>query len=287
MNSKRIRRFQKRLIKEIPFFPNNKVIKGELLRQSLLPVLFHYIHWTSRFIPPRQRMVQIEDYAKNDHRWPILERSINRLLSIALEGGDLSPYLSKKAHAKGYTPVDRMKNGEVGRWEDKDFLLNTMGFHHLHLGENINNKGMCDRTNEVVFVRVIRDLFEVIAIFDHSVFCSEVGDNDQLNSERLRLRGIFDEYSGRGCPVNTAYIPGNIITTSGHPLHVRDAASNYAEVIYELDSKLDDIGFRESLYENTDFIKPNKCELNWNLLGMDLGLIDKENQMFVLRHGWM
>ena len=57
--SKRIKSFKSRLIKELPFFPNNKETLSDLESQNLNSILIHYLHWKTRLVPARFRKVQI------------------------------------------------------------------------------------------------------------------------------------------------------------------------------------------------------------------------------------
>lgn len=285
MESNSIKKFKENLIRVMPFFPNNKETRQELLDQSILSVMFHYIHWTSRFVPNRKRKIIIDPKVTGDTRWKLIKKDINALLVKVRAGKDLTPYLSYKVHNKGYTPINRIRSGEANKWDDKDFLLNTMGFHHFHLGENINAKGISDRTNEVIFVQVSRDYFHVVAIFDHSVFSSDKDENGSLmNEERSRLRKVYDDFSSRGLPPGTVYI-SNPTTTSGHPLYIRDIASLYIDVINDLDQKIDCREFEKSIYEEAKLIKPKNNKFVWYIYGLDLGFLDKANQFFVFRNG--
>lgn len=285
MESKSLKKFKSTLIKAIPFFPNDKKTKDVLMNQSISSVMFHYVHWVSRFIPKRPRKVFIENYATNDQRWSDLDGVINNFISKVKSGEDLTPYLSLKVHRKGYTPVDRIRNGDTDRWDDKDFLLNAMGFHHFHLGLEMDSNGISDRTNEVLFAKVTRNEFHIVALFDHSVFDSEKKDNDEMNSERSRLWDIFDEYSSRGIPPGSIYIP-TMITTSGHPVHIHGITNEYIHIINQIDPKIENKEFIYSLYkEGANIDIPKKRKLDWHMNGLDLGLLDKNNNFFVFMNG--
>lgn len=284
MESSSITKFKEKLVRTLPFFPNNKETQQELLDQSISSVMFYYIHWASRFVPCRRRKVIIDPQVTNDTRWKLVKERVNALLEKVRAGGDLTPYLSFKAHTKGYTPSYRIQSGEAGSWDDKDLLLNTMGFHHFHLGENINAKGISERTNEVIFARVSKDVFHVAAIFDHSVFDSDRNESDNMNEERTRLWKIYDAFSTRGLPPSTVYM-SNPITMSGHPLHIHDIAREYTHVLNELDDKINSREFENLVYEETKLIKPKNNKLAWHINGLDLGLLDKANQFFIIKHG--
>ncbi|GLQ32747.1 hypothetical protein [Litoribrevibacter albus] len=284
MESSSITKFKEELVRVLPFFPNNKDTQQELLDQSISSVMFHYIHWASRFVPSRRRKVIIDPQVTKDSRWKLVKERINILLAKVRAGEDLTPYLSLKAHTKGYTPSDRILSGEADCWDDKDFLLNTMGFHHFHLGKSINAKGISERTNEVIFARVSRDEFHVAAIFDHSVFDSDKDEHERMNEERTRLWKIYDDFSTQGLPPGTVYM-SNLITTSGHPLHIHDITREYTHVLNELDHKINNREFENSVYEETKLIKPRKNKLVWHINDLDLGLLDKANQFFIIRYG--
>ena len=284
MESNSIKRFKEELVKVLPFFPNNRETKEELLNQSIASVMFYYIHWAYRLIPMRNRKIIIGPYVTADKRWKILKEQINTLLAKVRHGENLNPYLSLKAHQKGYTPADRIKNGDADRWDDKDFLLNIMGFHHFHLNEKIQKNGISERTNEVIFARLTRNEFHVVAIFDHSVFDNAKNEDDEMNPERQRLWKIFDEFSTRGMAPGTLYIP-SIITMSGHPHHVHNITQEYTHVLNQIDPKINDSQYENGIYEEAKFTKPKNNKIKWFINGLDLGLLDKENNLFVLRYG--
>lgn len=284
MESNSIKRFKEQLVKILPFFPNDKETKNDLLSQSISSVMFYYIHWALRLVPMRPRRIIIEPYVTADKKWKLLKIQINTLFEKARKGEDLTPYLSTKAHQKGYTPANRINNGQAGRWDDKDFILNTMGFHHFHLDERIKPDGISERTDDVLFARVSRDDFHAYAIFNHSVFENDVDESGKMNDERKRLWKIFDEYSTRGMASGTVYIPA-MITTSGHPMHIHNIVQNYTHVLGEIDPKVNDREFLKSIYEETGINMPKNNKLKWHINGLDLGLLDKGNNFFVLRYG--
>ncbi len=277
--SKSIKRFKDDLVKTLPFFPNNKETKEELLSQSVGSILFHYVHWALRFIPDRKRKIKINPHLTGDSRWASFKPDIEALFKKVRAGDDLTPHLSSLVHSKGYTPKDRISSGEADQWDDKDFLLNAMGFHHLHLGE-----GAGGRSDEVIFIRVTRDELHAIAIFDHSVFYSNESDEDEMTPERTRLWKIYDEITTSGMAPGTVYL-SNSITTSGHPLHIHTICNQYTHILNEIDSKIEDRDFLTDIYESTSTPSPKNNKLRWCLNDLDLGLMDKDSNFFVLRYG--
>ena len=283
-DSKRICNLKRKLIKELPFFPNDKDTLEELQNQSLNGVLFHYLHWKTRLIPARRRRVQIAPEVTSDKRWKILKHGIKSLLEKIRCGEDVSPYLSKRAHTYGYTPTQRIKDGDVDSWEDKDHLLNTKGFHHFHLNMNIQSTGLSERTDDVLFAYVARNKFHAIGIFNHSVF--EASDSSgNMNAERARMWKLHEKHATLGMEPGTVYMDHPIMT-SGHPLYMIEMADFYARIVREYDNKLDERKFIDDLYEQGKLSHPNKFNFEWLINGLDLCIFDKKTDtLFNIHQG--
>ncbi len=209
--SKRVRKFRLSIVKTIPKFPNNKETKNELEAMSLSTLLIHYFNWAFRYVAIKPREVEIEPTALKDQRWGSLRGNVDVLLDKVRNGEDLTPHLSFEAHTKGYTPAASDSGPDVDRWADKDFLLNTMGYHHFHLGTVLESEGFVTRTDEVIFARVTREKFTVVAIFDHSVF---EPTRNRMSAERKRLWSLFDEHVTRGAPIGSVVIASPIARTA-------------------------------------------------------------------------
>ena len=246
--SKTIKAFKIELIKTMPYFPNTKEVKEDLLTQSLLSVLFHYLHWASRLIPARRRSATVEPYLLMDARWDTYEKDVLILLKKVRLGEDLTEHLSNNVMTKGYTPKENIlaKNDS---WADKDKLLNTKGFHHIHLKAGKENKG-----NIVLFARVSRETFKAVALFDHSVFDYS---SNQMPQERKRMWSIFDDIVSREIGPNTTYM-SNPISTSGHPIHIHSMAKQYWHVIEQVDDELSSKEFARNIYAGADDSIPKK-----------------------------
>lgn len=282
--STRIKNLRESLIKELPFFPNDKATLTELERQDLNEILIHYLHWKTRLVPPRPRKTQLAPEVTSDKRWKSLKEGISGLLRKIRNGEDVSPYLSKRAHSYGYTPASRVRNGEVDSWEDKDQLLNTKGFHHFHLNMNIQSTGLSERTDDVLFAFVSRDKFHAIGIFNHSVFDGPTEDGS-MSAERSRMWGIHEKYTTFEMLPGSAYISSPIMS-SGHPMYLIRMSDYYASLIRDYDKKLDDRLFVNELYEKGKRPPPPKFKFEWHINGLDLGILDKRtNVLFNLHNG--
>lgn len=285
IESKRVKSFRLGIAKEIPKFPNDKATLQVLEAFSLASLLIHYNNWAIRYVSVRPRTVSIESAASSDSRWSKLNSEIITFLDKVKNGEDLTPHLSVEPHMRGYTPVSAQKGPETDRWADKDFLLNVMGYHHFHLGQSVQPNGFAVRTDDLLFARVSRDHFTVVAIFDHSVFERPHSPSEAMTTERERLWTVFGEHSSRGIAAGTVYIP-SMITTSGHSMHVVRLAGDYARVVREIDLLLDDIEYVKELYESAGLPIPTKPKLKWHLNYLDLGLLDATlNTFFIFRYG--
>ena len=283
--SKRVKAFRLEIAKEIPKFPNDKATLQALEESSLASLLIHYNNWAIRYVSARPRAISIESTASSDSRWAKFNNKISAFLDKVRNGEDLTPHLSLEPHTRGYTPASAQKGAKTDRWADKDFLLNVMGYHHFHLGSSILLNGFAARTDDLIFAKISRDHFTVVAIFDHSVFEKQSNPTESMTKERERLWTIFDEHSSRGIAPGTVYIP-SMITTSGHSMHVVRLADEYARVVREIDPRLDDIEYVKKLYEPTGASCPKKLKLKWHLNFLDIGLLDTtSNTFFVFRYG--
>lgn len=275
--SKRIRRLKEKLIKELPFFPNEKSIRIELESQSLNGVLIAYLHWKTRVVPPRRRKIHISPEVTSDKKWKALKPGVYGLLDKVRKGEDLCPHLSLRAHKYGYTPVERIRNGEADSWEDKDQLLNTKGFHHFHLSMNIQSTGLGERTDSVLFAFISRDQFHAVGIFDHSVF-DKPNSLNGMTEARERMWSLHKKYTTFGMKPGTVYM-NNPITASGHPLGIVTLADYYASIIGENDPKLEERNFVNELYAQSPLPSPERYKFEWNIEGLDLVLFDKKNRV--------
>lgn len=287
--AKRKSKFKELLINELPFFPNDRETKENLSSQSILSVLCHYLSWKSRLIPQRPRAVSIEGSFLLDKRYIKIKDKFELLLNEIKLGNDLTFFLSDKVNRKGYTPH---KASSGSKWADKDFLLNLTGFHHLHLEryykkskeEALSGVAYSNRSKEMIFAKVTRNDFHVIGIFDHSVFNSKDNSSDEKDSDRSKLMTIHSEFSSRGLPIDTV-MATSVQTTSCHPLFIVDLASSYNEIILNNDPNLDDSEFLMNIYKEVGISMPRKNKLSWRIFGLDLGILDKDEQFIVFKKG--
>jgi len=279
VDSPRIKRLRRELIKAIPRIPNDRMSLQHMQQKHLADLLIDYVSWRSRFVGTRPRRISVDPAAEADARWTIHKASINAFLNNVQKGNDLTPHLSLEPSTRGYAPAARARGASTeDKWSDKDFLLNVMGYHHFHLGMIVPGKGHADRTDDLIFARVDRDSFEVIAIFDHEVF-------EPSSPERMRLWSVHDQALNQGAPAGSVLV-SSIIATSGHPLHVVRHAQLCAQRIRELDSKLDDPTFVTNLYQPVEEA-PAKPKPHWQFLHLDLAIFDAAKPGYlIVQKGW-
>ncbi|MEZ7205776.1 hypothetical protein [Pseudoalteromonas sp. DY56-GL79] len=284
--SKTRRKFKAELIKKLPFFPDDRETLQQLESEGLVDVMFYYLHWSTRQVPRRIRKVHVYPDLTADRRYKRLKEQIKLLREKVSNGEDLSPYLSLRAHKKGYTPRQRIVDGEVDSWEDKDQILNTKGFHHFHLNMTVQNTGLSIRTNEVLFAKITRTEFHAVAIFDHSVF-APADENGNLESERRRMWEIHEKYTTMGMAPGTVYMT-RPIATSGHPAGIRSMGDQYMNIVEQYDSKLPERTFANQLYHDANMPSPERYKLEWKIDALDLVIFDKKNNVkFIVHQGYL
>jgi hypothetical protein len=275
----RIQKFRRELIRVIPRVPNNKDTLLQIQQKAFPDLMVDYISWRSRYVGSRPRMVKIESSAKLDPRWAANRGGIDLFLEKVRHGGDLTPHLSLKPHTRGYSAAARAPGASIEeRWSDKDFVLNTSGYHHFHIGTTTETKGHTARTDDLIFAEVTRDDFTVVAVFDHSVF-------DLGSPERMRLMVLHEGIITRGMAPGTVYI-SNMIATSGHTVHSVRYAQHCMRLIGQLEPKLDDRDFVRGLYKHKEEA-PDKPKPEWAVIHLDLAICDKAKPgLMVIQQGW-
>lgn len=248
-------------------------------QKHLTDLFIDYLNWRARYVGVRPRTVDTEPTARTDPRWEPASEAIKAFLETVKRGDDLTPYLSILPHTRGYTPAALAPGAtSEDKWSDKDFLLNTMGYHHFHLDAAQGTGGHGNGSDELIFAHVTRDTFKVIAIFGHEVF--ETG-----SPERLRLFELHQEIALRGLPPGSVVVMGNI-ATSGHSIHVVRYAQLCARWVNELEPKLNDLEFVRGLYRPREEA-PTKPKPEWEFLHLDLAILDKAKPgHLIVQKGW-
>ena len=285
-HSRMFQTFRKELIRIIPRLPNDKVSLKALQSKRHADLLIIYMCWRLRHIAIRPRTVIGRSVLDNDPRADTLRQNIEAFISMVETGSDLGPYLSLEAHRRGYVLKADPEKTDSATWEDKDFLLNVMGLHHFHLGLHRETKGFMARTKYVLFASVSRDTFEILGLFDHTVFDDWTTD-EAMTPERRRLWSIYEEHQAAN------NLPGQFtiggfgnpgITTAGTPLVVTMAAIRQIRMAQEIEPKLDDPDFVRTLLGK--HAVPTELNPKWHYNHLDFGLLNEpSNKFFVLIQG--
>lgn len=285
LESKRVKQFRLAIAKQIPKFPNDRHTLSVLEAKPLSSLLLAYTNWAYRLVPPRRRKVTIEPTLTADSRWKALRDDAKTLLDRASRGDDLNPYLSLRVRHNGFTPAASDAVPTTDKWEDKDFFLVTMGYHHFHLSQVIEAAGHAKRTDVVLFAQVTKKEFNAIGFFDHSVFEQTGPASQSMTAERERLWNLYEQRSSLGRRPGGVYMD-NPIATSGHSLAHTRLAFEFTRVIQSVDPMLDDLASRAALFNTLPHETVKAMKLRWHLNYLDLGLLDKPAAVFyTFRYG--
>ena len=277
-NSKRFKMFRNDLIRKIPRIPNDKVSLEALQSKNHTDLLIIYMCWRFRHVAVRPRKVTGLSVLEADCRAEALLPNIESFVKAVEAGTDLGPYLSKRAHSHGYAiKYDLMVTDSATR-EDRDLLLNVMGIHHFHLGLDMQANGFIERTNEVLLAHVTRDTFNVLGLFDHSVFEWTVDDN--MTPERQRLWSIYDKYaeSAQDAAVLIMGYGGQGISGAGTPVVITNIAIRQIKMIKNIEPKLNNPEEVKTLLG--DHALSTRTQLVWHYQHLDFGLLDKKSRDF-------
>lgn len=237
-----ISEFRDYLLREIPQQAGSTDLRTKDLRQ----LITIFLNWRARLVPqvPR-RLIHSREYEirRQSHASVATLCHIERLIK---DGGDLRPYLSTGIR-HGY--ISDLKSDA----SDKDFLINDLRIHHLHLGCGRHPKlhGFVDRTIDLLFAIFTTDKAYLLDISDHSAwgkarFAKILLDNwpnsgfllalegilpgEEWGSEqrdKLRRNGIATAFDLNGI----AYMGSGFISTAGYSRRVVHAASEIYRIV--------------------------------------------------------
>lgn len=275
-HSKTFQKFKSNLIRQIPRVPNNKETLEILKAKSPTDLLIVYLSWKLRLVEVRPRKVVGHQRIWNSPVYMRMKSNVDSLLNAVANGGDLNPHLSLKAHRYGFVHKDSLGSSS---WEYKDFLLYVMGLHHFHLSPEIEGRGHTARTDEVLFAFVAPDLFEILGIFNHSVFEAKEGE---FTEERKRIWSYYDRYQSARIPLGGTYIDGYGglgITLAGTPTLMTLMAIEHIKLIERYDDCLETPQFLASLWPDGEV--PTKTKIRWCYHHLSLGILDELSNTFI------
>jgi hypothetical protein len=183
-------------------------------------------------------------------------------------------FLSKKIFKKGLN----LKINPKSKWEDKDQILNAMGFHHFHIGYLLEGESFSDRSGDTLIAKVNRKEMYVIGVYDHSVYWNSSVD---ISKERKRLWNDYENFYFRGKKTNSLRI-GSLISTSGHPLHIHSLTQSYLYKIAQFENNLYQAEWIREKLQITATETINVDEFQWLLNFSDLYLFNKRKNLYLL-----
>jgi hypothetical protein len=192
--------------------------KEELLKQSTSDLLVTLHNWKGRFISQNPRSVFCSEELKENPLMKEVQEGLHKLQNLIREGGNLTPFLSKKVKNLHY----------------KDSLLNIWNVHHLHIPQ-----GKKKRSNFLLFavfhnqsayliniyphgkwhdINILRVIARnwpdnniVFEIQDESGWANELNDQDYVTFSKKRANTFFQMGE-------KSYMPCSGVTHSGHAI---------------------------------------------------------------------
>lgn len=184
----RILRLRDEVVAAIPC--RREAHRDKLSALAFSSIMRIYVNYAHRLVIPRRRRVV---YAPGFWDCEIAQFHKEQINSIADEvggGQDLHQRLSSQIHFRGYRPDRYDERGRfVGnKWWNKDFALNALGLHHLHLTKVREKEGR-QASNVLVFIEFTREQATFVLVGDHT-------DLDGLHLEQrvLTLRAQNDAF---------------------------------------------------------------------------------------------
>lgn len=192
--SKSVIAFKKKIVSELSYAPKTAESKEFLLNCDIGQLLHFFHFYRQRFIPVAPRSFVVPPSVRNNPLYTCNRDKIAALRKLIEDGGDLSGFLSSKAHDRALDLADFQKTRNFN--ESRDALLVCEGFYHLHL------EALPLRTNELLVVDVFSDVIEAVGIFTHEIF-----SENSLNPAYKKYRQDVKRFLKRRHP-NGAFLLG-------------------------------------------------------------------------------
>jgi hypothetical protein len=291
----RIATLRSEIVVTIPCIAKHEDEARQELEALRLDDLLHaYLTWAYRFVPAEPREVT---FASNFWEAHVAKSHGGDILAIARrieEGQDPSRYLSPLLLRRGYVPrrVREQAPHHEKRWRDKDFILNALGLHHLHISNGAKEHGRF-HGDELAFVEFTRGT----AVFVYAGTHVDFGDpeltarlSERTAQRRARAGVAINGLSLRdptphtqlmqlakvglsaAAAVDGKLVPHAMISSDGTPvLLVRHGDFIHAKLA-ELEPQLDNPKYARELFERAGRPAPSSYKFQWVLrhTGLDL-----------------
>jgi hypothetical protein len=252
------------------------------------------VQWMDRGIYPRPRVPALwEGFYRHGYSVEEIE-PVRRLAERCADGMDLTPYISEEALRCGYT---RRRTGRDGKprginWDDKDYVLNAFGVHHLHLSASLQPSGFAKRTERLAFVQFSRDQAVFLMVGDHKSF--DDGSLAQAIAEsrvgtQMELKGILlcpvpispparRGLNRRGVStfghVGDSVVLMDVLSTAGTSVFHTRHADQVHNCLINCDPLLDDPATSKPWFDAAGCAQPETLNFEWQFRGCDLCAVE-------------
>jgi hypothetical protein len=294
----RIARLRTYMVENIPSRRGHQAeARRELEQLPFIKLLHAYLKWAYRFVPPQPRKV---DFAPSFWNSPIARSHVGEILALVSSterGDDLSVYLSSRVRQRGYVPrrVWEQAPREDARWLDRDFVLNVLGLHHLHISNVSGARGNKRHGDELAFVEFDRDT----AIFVHAGTHAEFSNPDltaRLSEEvaHMRSRAGFELVGlstreptphsqimalaknglSSAASLDGKAVPHAMIMGDGTPVLLLRHVDIIHDRLVVLEPRLDDPDFAKEQFDRAGRQLSSSANFQWDLRYTELNLLE-------------
>ncbi len=197
----RISRLRDEVVTEIPC--QKEAHRDKLRMLAFSSIIRIYVNYAHRFVIPRRRRVVHAPGFWDCDAAQMHREQINFIANEIGEGQDLNQRLSRQIRFRGYRPDRYDESGRFigNKWWNKDFALNALGLHHLHLTKVQEKKGR-QASVVLVFVEFTREQANFVMAGDHSDL-----DGPRLEQCVISLRAQNDAFllNGIMAPTDGGY----------------------------------------------------------------------------------
>lgn len=255
-----------------------------------------YVNYAHRLVIPRPRRVV---FAPGFWNCEIASRHHEQIASVAQEieeGKDLRLRLSRQIRFRGYRPDKYDDNGRfIGtKWWNKDFALNALGLHHLHLTKTADTGGRVN-SDVLLFVEFVRDQATLVMAGNHIDL-----DGPSLEQRVLDLRATKDAFVLKGimAPSDGGYsstqridlakagvatlasvdgkvVVGANIANDGSSEYCAFHSARLLRALSRFDPLFDDRDWIEEQFSHNDHKPPHEPQFEWWLQGTNLLMYEK------------
>lgn len=282
------------LLREIP----EEIDSTDLHGKDLISLLMIFLNWRARLIPqvPRKLIYSKEyEVSRKSHIYSSILCAIERLTQ---EGGDLTPYLST-AIRYGYV------NDVNSAAHDKDFLINDLRIHHLHLGGSLHPKvqGFVNRTRDLLFAVFTQEEAYFLDVLGHYAFGdarlaeiilgnwpdsgllialdSILPGEEWTNKERRELRknGMATTFNVYG----TVYTGSGFISSAGYSQRAVRAAAQIYRIVSAMQECVErgEYSLLQEIYATNGLQWSTNACFQFAFLGYYFGIFEEQAKIFV------